>query len=100
MNCDCYKNTAERIFDMKIYDKRNIIEVSEPDVIYTFGTNAGKTGTLSYEEFDVELEGLKKPKKVKVSHTFCPFCGTATGKIDPNIKDNNPLDFDKNESKI
>lgn len=95
MNCDCYKNTAERIFNMKTYENKPILEVLQPDILFTFGTNGGKSGSLSYEEFEVELEGLKKPKKIKVAHTFCPYCGIGTGKIDPTIEDNNPLDFKK-----
>ncbi|KFC19342.1 hypothetical protein [Chryseobacterium sp. FH1] len=96
MNCDCFKNTAQKILDKETWEKREILDVTHTGIMYTFGNNAGKTGTLSYEEFELELEGLKKPKIVKVSHTFCPFCGVKAGKLDENEPDSNPLeDFKK-----
>lgn len=92
MNCDCVEKTKEKFLEKGEYEGRQITDVDLPNMLWTFGTNAGKTGMLSYEEFEVELEGLKKPKKVKVAHSYCPFCGVAAGKIDPDQPDNNPLE--------
>lgn len=92
MNCNCYKETSEKLLERREWEGRKIIDASMKDLMYTFGTNGGKSGTLSYQEFEVELEGLKRPKKVKVSHTFCPYCGVIAGKLDKNEADNNPLE--------
>lgn len=97
MNCECFKNTAQLFLDKETWEGREILDVQHTGLLYTFGTNGGETGTLSYEEYDVELQGLKKPKKIKISHTYCPFCGVLAGKIDKTLPDNNPLEnLDKN----
>lgn len=92
MNCNCYEEIAQKFLDQETYDGKNIESVEMKDVFFTFGTNAGTTGRLSYQEFEVELEGLKRPKKVKVSHVYCPYCGIKAGKIDDTIEDDNPLE--------
>lgn len=93
MNCNCFRENAERLFELGTYDDKKIEDVEEPNQIWTFGTNAGANGRLSYEEFELTLEGLKRPKKVKIAHKYCPFCGVKAGKLDESIEDNNPLDI-------
>ena len=93
MNCNCYKEIAEKFEDRGQWENREIINVKMNDLLYTFGTNGGSSGTLSYQEFEVELDGLKKPKKIKISHTYCPYSGAKAGKIDTDAPDNNPLEY-------
>lgn len=92
MNCNCIKETEEKLFERGEWEGRKIVDVGMKDLMYTFGTNGGKSGTLTYQEFEVELEGLKRPKRIKVSHTYCPYCGTKVGKLDADQPDDNPLE--------
>jgi len=92
MNCNCIKETEGKLLERGEWEGRKIVGVGMKDLMYTFGTNGGKSGTLTYQEFEVELEGLKRPKRIKVSHTFCPYCGIKVGKLDPDQQDNNPLE--------
>lgn len=48
MNCNCYKEIAQKIADRDEWEGREIIDVKMNDLLYTFGTNAGTTRTLSY----------------------------------------------------
>lgn len=93
MNCKCFKETEDKLLERGEWEGRRILDAKMNDLMYTFGTNGGETGTLSYQEFEVELEGLKRPKKIKVSHTFCPYCGVKIGKLDESLPDNHPLEL-------
>lgn len=78
MNCNCYETICQRMVEDEVmFEGRQVLEAEHSNVLWVFNREkGGKTGTLSYEEFVVELEGLKRPKKMKVAHVYCPYCGT------------------------
>lgn len=86
MNCKCIETVQKKLMDRGTYERRTIENVLPPNMMWAFSEVGGETGQLSYEEFEVELEGLKKSKKVKISHTFCPWCGKHAGKLTDEVK--------------
>lgn len=86
MNCLCIETAQQKLEERGVYEGREITSVGQPNMLWVFGDTGGEDGQLSYEEFEVELEGLKKPKKVKIAHTFCPYCGKHAGKMSEEVK--------------
>lgn len=73
--CDCIEKLKHRILtEMKECDGRKIENVEFNNSIWTVLDN-GRVIDLTYEEFEVSLEGLKRHKKLKIKHNFCPYCG-------------------------
>ena len=81
MNCNCIEIIQNQLIEKGDYNNREIIEVDMPHMLWNLSGQGGRSGLLSYEEFPLELKGLKRPSKIKVSHTYCPFCGIKAGKL-------------------
>jgi hypothetical protein len=78
MNCDCItkleRDAAEKLRkDGKF--KKPVIQVR----LRCVGTQITKEMSLrlrTFNEFEISLEGQKKPVFMNMFHSFCPFCGT------------------------
>lgn len=75
MNCECIKTVKERFRETKNLQGRQISDVSFLDMSFIIKED-NSIDTSTHSTVEVKLEGLKKPKKIVVAHTFCPFCGT------------------------
>ena len=72
MNCNCIEDVEKKVLETETYDKRKILSTQIIGCSYMMPTFEKVTNT----EIELELEGLKKPKVVKIQHSYCPFCGT------------------------
>lgn len=70
--CDCIENMKKRLLEQQKIDDKVIKNVDFNNISFPIINNSIVSAT--YEEFEVLLEGLKRPKKIKVMHTYCPYC--------------------------
>lgn len=77
-NCKCASLLEKRLVNqMGKLDGRKITKASVPQ-IFLFRDNGVVSST--YTEIEFEVEGLVRPKKQKVLHSYCPYCGVKINK--------------------
>jgi hypothetical protein len=72
MACDCISTINKNMIGQQ-YDKKPIIS-ARLKVAYVFPKKGGLE-TTTYNDMEIETEGSKRPKIVKIFPSFCPFCG-------------------------
>ncbi|MDD4971999.1 MAG: hypothetical protein PHT07_21440 [Paludibacter sp.] len=70
MNCTCIDDINKEMIGQEIAHKI-ITKAQLLGVAFLFNN----AGTTTYTEMEYEYEGCKRPKKINIMHTFCPFCG-------------------------
>ncbi len=85
MNCNCIDTIEQNVLDREKYDGRKIDSVKFISMAYMMPDFSIVTNS----ELELELEGLKRPKIVKINHTFCPFCGKSIKEANPQPEPRN-----------
>lgn len=72
MNCNCVENIKEKLLGLeykgtaKVIKKVSLLNGALMSPAFNLVTNS---------DFEVEVEGMKRPQKQSVIHRFCPWCG-------------------------
>lgn len=73
MNCDCLEAiTKEKDKFKKDREVKWAHLVEQMDLVH-FETYT--TRIITYSTIEVVEEGRKRPRKAKLGHNYCPFCG-------------------------
>lgn len=91
MNCNCISELAGKMSGLQ-YKGKNVLGgklISRGMVMVD-----GQLDIVTCSVMELDVDGFKKPQKVDLYHSFCPFCGTEIkkGKSESNVEDPNPTE--------
>ena len=75
MNCECFKRIEKDLIDMPNgYKGKEVLDAKIVEKAFSFEEN--KPQLISLSTAELTIKGLKKPQRINIAHSFCPFCGT------------------------
>jgi len=82
MNCECLTNTEKKLLDNYNANEKNKKKALSASIEkgFIFGK---KLQTITYSNVAFQLEGQKKECKLRLFHSFCPFCGIKIERDNP-----------------
>ena len=76
MECNCTTELEAKIKVEQPFTGKKIIKVDIPKgMIVKKIENGQRMTTSTYTDAEVQVEGKKRPQKLQILHSYCPFCG-------------------------